>query len=59
MIHRQFLILPILTERLGTIKIATSLRRMTHDTQKISHPPNIDLEVRNNEDHHQFEEEDP
>ena len=57
MIPSLLVILPILTGRLGIMKI--SIRGKTHDTQTISHPPNFDRQVRNTEDHHQYEEEEP
>ena len=59
MIPSLFIMLTILTGRLGIIKIAISIKGKTHDTQTISHPPNFDRKVRNKEDHHQYEEEDP
>ena len=87
MIPTSFLMLLILTGRLGIKKITISMRRETHDTQTVYHPmltgrsriknitismrrktqdnqtvyhsSNTDWQVRYNEDHHQYEEEDP
>ena len=59
MLSRLFIILPILTGRLGITKITIRMRRKTHDTKTVSHPPNIDWQVRDKEDHHQYEKEDP
>jgi hypothetical protein len=50
---------PKLTGRLGTMKVTIGMSRKTHDTMTISHHPNIDLQIRNNKDLHQYKEEDP
>ena len=59
MIPRLFLILPILTGRLGIKKITISMRRKTHDIQTVYHSSNIDWKVSNNEDHYHYEDEVP
>ena len=59
MIPRLFIILPIFTARLGIMKITISMRGMTYDTHIVPHAPNIDWQVRNKEDHNQYEEGDP
>jgi hypothetical protein len=41
------------------MKISISIKRKTHDTRAISHPPNVYLQVRNIEDLHQYEDENP
>ena len=59
MIPRQFLILTILTVKLGIMKINISMRRKTHDTKTVSHPPNIDCQVSNSKDHYHYGDEVP